>query len=91
MAIAKGEYILMLDSDDMIIDNSLKPVLGKALSTQVDMVVTDFLQMNDNEIAAIKGHHPIQANFVGKTVVGHELLDSEFCRFYWRTLYRRFF
>lgn len=88
---AKGKYILMLDSDDLLIDNSVKTLLERAISTQVDMIITDFLQMNDNEIAAIKGHHPIQANFFGETATGQELLNSELCRYYWRTLYRRDF
>lgn len=91
MTIAKGDYILMLDSDDILIYNSVKPVLEKALSTQVDMVVTDYLQMNDEEITAIKGHPPIQTDFIGESVTGHELLSSESCRNYWRTLYRRVF
>lgn len=88
---ASGEYILMLDSDDLLIDNSIKPLLENALSTQVDMIITDFLQMNDNEIATIKGHHPVQTKFMGESATGHELLDSSLCRFYWRTLYRREF
>lgn len=91
MAIANGEYILMLDSDDILIDNSVKPLLEKALSTQVDMIVTDYLQMNDEEIAAVKGHHPIQLGFCGKSTTGHELLSSESCRNCWRILYRRLF
>ena len=91
LAIAKGEYILMIDSDDLLIDNSLKPVLEKALSTQVDMIVTDYLQMNDEEIAAMKGHHPVQFEFLGENISGYELLDPELCHNYWRTIYRRDF
>lgn len=88
---ATGKYVLMLDSDDLLIDNSVKPLLEKALSTQVDMIITNFLQMNDNEIAEIKGHHPTQVDFIGETATGYELLDSELCRYYWRNLYRRDF
>jgi len=47
MAIATGEYIFMPDSDDLLFDNSLKTVLELALSTKADIVVTDFIQMND--------------------------------------------
>lgn len=49
MAIAKGEYLLMPDSDDLLIENSVKPLLEKALETKADMVVADFVEMNDKE------------------------------------------
>lgn len=88
---ATGDYILMLDSDDLLIDNSVKPLLKKALSTQVDMIITDFIQMNDNEITLLKGHHPVQTDFIGESATGHDLLNPELCRYYWRTLYRRDF
>ena len=45
--VAKGEYILMPDPDDLLIENSLKPLLEKALETKVDLVVADFLTMTD--------------------------------------------
>ena len=47
---AKGKYILMLDSDDLLIKNSVKPILKKAIETNVDLIVTDFLSMTDEEI-----------------------------------------
>ena len=40
----------MPDSDDLLIENSLKPLLKKALETKVDLVVSDFLSMTDEEI-----------------------------------------
>lgn len=88
---ATGKYILMLDSDDLLIDNSVKPLLEWALSAQVDMIITDYLQMNDNEIDAIKGHHPIQVDLIDEVTTGYNLLDPELCKYYWRTLYRRDF
>ena len=51
---AKGEYILMTDSDDLLINNSLKPLLEKALETKVDLAVADFLQMTSDEIEALR-------------------------------------
>jgi len=41
MAKAKGQYILLTDSDDMLIDGSLKPLLDMALETEADLVVAD--------------------------------------------------
>ena len=95
MAKATGKYILMLDSDDILIDNRLKPLLEKALATQVDMIITDFLQMNDEEIKAIKRqgmvNYHIENEFIANYTTGPELLKSELCRFYWRNIYRRDF
>ena len=50
IGIAKGEYILMPDSDDLLIDNSLPPLLKEAISSKADLVVADFLKMDDEEI-----------------------------------------
>ena len=42
IALAKGEYILMPDSDDLLIENSVPKLLEAALSTKADLVVADF-------------------------------------------------
>ena len=88
---AVGEYILMPDSDDVLVDNSVSPLLKKALSTKADMIIADFIQMNDAEIASIRGLHPIQNELIIEETTGPELLDKKLCQFYWRTLYRRGF
>ena len=43
IAAAKGEYIFMPDSDDLLIDNSLPFLLNKATETKADLIVADFL------------------------------------------------
>lgn len=94
IAAAKGEYILMPDSDDLLIDNSLKPLLEKALETKVDLVVADFLTMTDEEIEDFYKEEFEQPGLQYKKVVGEqiylELLNPRQC-FVWRTLYRREF
>ena len=45
--LANGEYIFMPDSDDFLIENSLPPLLDKALETKADLVVADFLVIED--------------------------------------------
>ena len=92
---AKGEYILMIDSDDLLIDNSVKPILNKAIETKVDLIVADFLQMSTDEINALKNGY-IQQNkelrIVEKT--GEQLFmeDVDFHQPYvWRILYKREF
>jgi glycosyltransferase involved in cell wall biosynthesis len=53
IAAAKGEYILMPDSDDLLIENSLKPLLDKALETKADCVVADFLEIGDSSYRSL--------------------------------------
>ena len=89
--IAKGEYILMVDSDDLLIENSVRPLLEKALETRADMVVADFVEMNDEEIKQHDHFQTLQENdkpvFAAKT--GEELLLERVV--VWRTLYRKDF
>ena len=95
IALAKGEYLLMPDSDDLLIENSLKPLLEKALETKVDLVVADFLKMNDEEIERSMSHSPQQKtefDFKGKTGEQLFLEDlSPYQCYVWRTLFRREF
>jgi len=80
----------MPDSDDMLIENSVKPCLDKALETQADMIVANFLKMNDDNFG-----NPIispnQNNYSFVETTGSELLEESLCRFYWRNLYRKDF
>lgn len=95
IAAAKGEYILMPDSDDLLIENSLKPLLDKAIETKADLVVADFLKMNDEEIEGIKNNPPqtiespvfIEKN--GSQLFMEDLMPNEY--YVWRTLFRRLF
>lgn len=94
IAAAKGEYILLPDSDDLLIENSLKPLLEKALETKVDLVIADFLSMTDEEIDDYYKKDFKQPELHFKKVVGEqiflELLNPYQC-YVWRTLYRREF
>ena len=94
IAAAKGEYILMPDSDDLLIDNSLRPLLEKALETKVDLAVADFLSMIDEEIDDFYKKEFKQPKPQFKEVTGEqillEVLNPHHC-YVWRTLYRRDF
>lgn len=94
IAAAKGEYILMPDSDDLLIGNSLKPLLEKALETKVDLVVADFLSMTDEEIDDFYKKDFKQPEPQFKKVDGEqillEVLNPHHC-YVWRTLYKREF
>ena len=50
IAHARGEYILMPDSDDLLIENSLPTLLDLAIKNQADLVVADFIEMYDEQI-----------------------------------------
>ena len=94
IAAAKGEYILMPDSDDLLIENSLKPLLDKALETKADLVVADFITMTDEKIEdyykkGVKQPEPQFKKVVGKQIY-LEVLNPYHC-YVWRTLYRREF
>lgn len=92
IAAAKGEYILMPDSDDLLIDNSLSALLDIALETQVDLVVADFLSINDEDVDNFPG--VVQDDFSYQEKTGNRLFLEDLIPhqcYVWRTLYRRLF
>ncbi len=94
MAIARGEYILMPDSDDLLVENSVKPLLEKAIGTKADMVIADFLGVEDTFIDQRYKTIQQESSLVFKEKKGKELflddLVSNEC-YVWRTIYRRDF
>ena len=94
IGLAKGEYILMPDSDDLLIDNSLPPLLDAAMATKADLVVADFLIKNDEDILQMMSNPPKQKEFTYKEKTGEQLfledLNPYQC-YVWRTLYKREF
>lgn len=91
---ASGEYIQFLDSDDLLIDNTVPYLLEKALSSRADLVVADFIKMIDEQIAQITNHSISQKGGLIREMSGRELLlhdlNPHYCQV-WRTLYRREF
>lgn len=92
IAIAKGEYIFMPDSDDLVIENSLYVLLEKALETKADIIVADFLGMTSEEIDSFKGVKQNHAEFKEKSneQLFIEDLNPNHC-YVWRNLYRKSF
>ena len=92
IAKAKGEYILMPDSDDLLIENSLSILLEEAIKTKADLIVADFLEMTDQEIDDKKVIPQMELHIEEKT--GERLfledLNPRQC-YVWRTLFRRDF
>ena len=90
ITMAKGEYIFMPDSDDLLIEHSLKPLLEKAIESKADLVVADFLTMTNEEIhnfGSIQQNKFIYSEKTGEQLFLEDLSPYE-C-FVWRTIYKR--
>ena len=91
---ATGTYIQFIDSDDVLIGNTIPYLLEKALSSRVDLVVADFIKMDDEQIALFDDKSFIQEDGNIQEKSGRELLlqdlNPHYCHV-WHTLYRRDF
>ena len=94
LEIAKGEYIQFLDNDDLLIENSVPYLLNLALASKAELVIGDFIKMNDEEIAGRFPGSIHQSNGEaqkkdGKDLLAHPMYSGYSC--VWRTLYRKEF
>lgn len=92
MARAIGEYLIFIDSDDLLIDNSLPFLLGKAMETNADLIVADYIEVHDKDINNTQ-------IYTDKTILvteknGEELfiedIDPHDCHV-WHSLYKKEF
>lgn len=92
IAKAKGEYILMPDSDDLLVDCSLSLILEVAIQSKADVVVADFLEMTTEEIDNLRFVH--QKKWYVEEKSGERLfledLNPYQC-YVWRALFKRKF
>ena len=91
---AKGKYIQFLDSDDLLIDNTLPFLLNKAVSSKADLVVADFIKLDQEQIVQFTNQPFSQQEGVIQEMSGRELLLHHLNPYYchvWRALYRRKF
>ena len=93
MEIARGDFVLFVDSDDLLMDGGLSILLPKAMETAADMVVPDYLRMNDEEITNI-----VDAKLTSSDVIdmsGYDYYVNVYNptegSFIWRILYKRSF
>ena len=89
---ASGQYVLFLDSDDLLLPVALGSLLQEAEGHKADLVIADFVKMTNEEI----DHHTSIPSSEVKTEVksGSEVflyaLNPRHC-YVWRTLYRKAF
>lgn len=92
LSVAKGEYILFLDSDDLLLPNSLSPLLNEAIKKDVDLVIADFTKKTNEEIS--NNSFSEENNYLVSVTSGKELflnnLDPRQC-YVWRTIYKKSF
>ena len=88
---ASGKYILFVDSDDLLIDNTLSTLLQEALKAHPDMLVADYIKMNQQQIERRKS---LSSDCTFQSTTGTDLflhhLDPRAC-YIWNKLYRREF
>lgn len=92
MQYAMGTYVLFVDSDDLLVEGSVAPLLQVAANHAADLVVADFIKLTDDEITGYKpGKNLPQTVEVksGAQLFLDNLNPSE--NYVWRTLYRRQF
>lgn len=54
MSKAKGKYIMFVDSDDVLVPNSLPLLLKCAFNQDSDMLFADFIEMDDKDVCGEK-------------------------------------
>jgi len=89
--LAQGDYIMFIDSDDLLIDNCLPTMLPIITETAPDMFIAGFTKMNNEEVEC-RQHDSQPISFVEKTGAKAfiEDMNPKQC-FVWRTIYKRSF
>ena len=92
---ATGEYVLFVDSDDLLMDHGLSVLLQKAIDTSAEMIVSDYVRMNDDEITAQSQYDAqfTDSLMVDKSGLDYYVEDYDPAKgsFIWRILYKRSF
>lgn len=89
---ASGKYVLFLDSDDLLIDNTLSGLLALTNDDLVDLVIADFVKKDNSEIDF--GRNIISMDYVTEKKNASEYFLYDFnprqC-YVWRSIYRKGF
>ena len=89
---AKGQYVLFLDSDDLLLDSSLSQLLDLALESSADLVIADFIKLDNDEILSmsVKANQDIIVEEKSGIDVFLHNFNPQQC-YVWRTLYSKEF
>lgn len=89
---ASGEYIHFVDSDDLLVENSLSILLNEATKSNMDLVVADFLELSNNNIGTADINIPKNIKSCKRSGddIYLEYLSPHDCHV-WHTLFRRQF
>ena len=92
MKYAKGEYILFVDSDDLLAPYTLPSLIISAIDSRADILIADYQSMTDGEISKRLPVEQLQGDSEAKygSDIFLEFLELREC-YVWRTLYRRDF
>ena len=89
---AHGEYIFFMDSDDVLVTNSLKPLLLQLIESGADTIQGNFVQVEDNKIHE---KETIPNNNCDKVVImsGKQRFvnDSAYLFAVWQNIYKKEF
>ena len=89
---AQGAYVFLPDSDDLLIEHSVMPLLNLALESHADIVTADYLVMNDEQVSHFNGVEQPTLQYIEKTGTQVFLEDySPYHSYVWRMLFRREF
>ncbi len=89
---ATGKYIIYVDSDDLLIEGSIKTLIAIALREEPDIIMADYVIKAEEEIAStkIQRQEPTDISIKNGRRLLMENLDPNEC-YVWRTVYKREF
>ena len=89
---ASGEYVLFLDSDDLLIADTLSPLLVQIDDVTVDLLIAGFVKLNNEAIESFNKNDSLGLVVEKKTASEIFLQDFNPRQCYvWRTIYRKTF
>lgn len=92
MEYAKGDYLLFVDSDDLLVHNGLKELMGILHDDSLDLIIAGFAKLSNDEIN--KGIKLDNNLFSFETKTGMDIYLNDFdprqC-YVWHTIYKREF
>ena len=90
---ANGKYVLFVDSDDLLVDNSLQKILHFAVGSDADIVSADYLEIEDDCVPHCEINYEVleMLDMWEGTSFDFFLYKFDGRSFVWRNLYKRQF